>query len=102
MERLQDLVDDLVSIFIVPPCRNNQVDGILHDDLGNLASGFVEDEPKVVLGEHRVRRIGCVRVVKHLVLVVTVNDGFGSFVENACSLAQDGLKIWLKVVNRRM
>jgi len=92
MEGLQDLVANLVGVIIARPRLNNQVDGILHDDLRNLASGFVEDEPKVILGEHRVRRIGCVGVVEHFVLVIIVDDGFGSFVEDTGRLAQDGLQ----------
>lgn len=58
-ERLEDVVDDLVVVLaVVGPCFDNQVDGVLYYDPGDLAGRLVEDEREVVLKDASARCSG--------------------------------------------
>ena len=54
-----------VDVCVVP-CFHDKLDRMSHDNLGDVSGDLVEDETKVVLAEHRVRGVACVRVVKDL------------------------------------
>lgn len=76
------LFDDAVGIFVVAPSLNDQFDGVLNKELCDLSGGLIQDETKVVLGEHTVRRVRGIRVVENLVLIVVVDHSFASFVKD--------------------
>lgn len=63
---VQDLLDGDVNVL---PGIEDAGHDVLEDRGGDLARGLVEDVGEVVLGEHRVRGVGAVRVRPGLVLV---------------------------------
>lgn len=91
MEGLQNLINDPVGRLVAAPRLDDEGDAVLDEKLSDLSGGLVEDETEVVLGEDTVRGVGGVGVVEDLVLVVVVDDGLATFIEDLRCLHQERL-----------
>lgn len=80
----------------ITPSSDHELDGMLDDGLCHLSTRFVQDVVKVILAQHRVSRIGGVRVIEDFKLGgILVNDRFALLRERVRYL----LEVWLTMVS---